>query len=631
MTIKYKKFFSPIFIIISSFGIIFCLISLVNHFNYRTYAFDLGLFNNELFDNAHLRSNNYVLMGDQFSNPLADHFSLVTPLFSPLYWIFGSYTMLIVQIVFVLFGGYGIFKYFKTKFTAQSRMPELAVIHFFLIWGIYSAIGYDYHDNVIAAMLVPWFIYYFEQDEKIKSFFLLLAILITKENMALWAVFICIGLAISKRKEKRFYIKAMLYAIISGIYFILIVKFVMPRIGTIHPEAGYHHFKYSCLGSNINESIQNIFTHPIHFLKLYFINHLGMPDASGIKRELYITLFLSGGIALIIYPRYFIMLIPIITQKVLSDDYGKWGLNYQYSIEFAPILSIALFMWISSLANKSNSLIFTTIFLTSTAITTFYTLEHRVSKWYSPNNFQFYDLQHYSCDFNRKDLNTALSLIPDTASVSASSQIVPHLAFRNIIYQFPTVNNANYILLVDGEPNYPLNSIEFNLKLNEYVNSLDWELIYNSNPIYLFHKISKNNRSYFEHLFSSHDMDSIIFNDKYTLIDNEFSESITIKDDIFNGFTGSKIISKAVFEIPFDYKLLKGSVFLVTSLESANETYFYNAVDLINFIQYPDNIRKVFSINEIPTLKPNSCLKIYIWNKLKSPIILKEIRVAKKN
>lgn len=40
------------YLILVVFGIIFSSVSFVNHYNFRTYALDLGLYNNALFDYA---------------------------------------------------------------------------------------------------------------------------------------------------------------------------------------------------------------------------------------------------------------------------------------------------------------------------------------------------------------------------------------------------------------------------------------------------------------------------------------------------------------------------------------------------------------------------------------------------
>ena len=117
-------------IVIGIYGIIFCSISLVNHYNFRTFGWDLGINNNAIYDYAHFRWNDCMIMQPQFNNVLSDHFSLLPIIFSPLYWVFGTYTMLIVQILGILWGGVGIYVYIR-NLTNNHRLSLLAVIHFF--------------------------------------------------------------------------------------------------------------------------------------------------------------------------------------------------------------------------------------------------------------------------------------------------------------------------------------------------------------------------------------------------------------------------------------------------------------------------------------------------------------------
>ena len=123
-------------IIVACFGLVYSSISLVNHYNFRTYAWDLGINNNAIYDYAHFRWNDCMLMQPQFDNVLSDHFSLLPILVSPFYWIFGSYTMLLFQIAAILFGGIGIYKYFHKK-TSDFNLSVIAAIHFYSVWGIY--------------------------------------------------------------------------------------------------------------------------------------------------------------------------------------------------------------------------------------------------------------------------------------------------------------------------------------------------------------------------------------------------------------------------------------------------------------------------------------------------------------
>lgn len=472
--------------IIAVYGIVFCLISLVNHYNFRTYAFDLGLFNNALYDFAHFRNNDYSLIKERFSNPLADHFSLITHLVSPLYWVFGSYTMLIVQIAAILFGAQGVYIYFKTR-SEKDFLPELAMIHFLSIWGIYSALAFDYHDNVIAAMLIPWFFHYIDNKKKWPSVLVFILVLISKENMALWMTFICIGLVFMyyPDREKRLFM--IILSIISLFYFFIIVKVVMPNIGAVVTGKEYYHFKYSILGANFKDAITIVLTKPLFVLKSLFINHLeNTPDGDGIKTELFKMLLYSGGIFLLLRPPFLFMLIPVFLQKLLSDDYVKWGINLHYSIEFVPILTLACFSWIANCKYKHLSIALIVVVLTGAS--TLYSLKERVSKWYWPESHQFYNRSHYICEYNRSSLLEAINFIPPNAKVSAHTQMVPRLAFREVIYQFPTINDAEYLVLLKGENTYPLSKEELQIKINEYQNSNEWVAIYKKNNVFVFKK-----------------------------------------------------------------------------------------------------------------------------------------------
>ncbi|HEY6162226.1 MAG TPA: DUF2079 domain-containing protein [Bacteroidia bacterium] len=614
-------FRKPIHFILLVFGFIFCSISLVNHYNFRTFAFDLGLFNNQLYDYAHFRMNDYSLMKEAFSNALADHFSLITPLVSPLYWIFGSYTMLLVQIFFLLFGGYGIYVYFKSRKPMNTWLAEMAAVHYFSFWALYSALGFDYHENVVAASLVPWFIYYFEQQKHAFSIWCLVLILIAKENMALWAVFISLGLAIIHRKERNRFFRALLYSGIAAVYFVTVVKFIMPSLGTNHPELGYHHFKYSSLGKNFGEAMQTIFLHPLHFIKLFFVNHLGDPDGDGIKRELYITLLLSGGFIFILRPAYAVMILPIIAQKVLSDDFGKWGINYHYSIELAPITCIALFNWIDKGTSVVRTAVITTAVLISTGLSTFYKLEYRVSKWYDPLTQQFYNPAHYKCEFDRKKLHEMLALIPDTAAVSASTQLVPRLAFRRDIYEFPIVDNASYVAVTEGSYVYPLTAYDFKKQIQDYLFSMEWEVLYAQSNIYLFHKKHLTSADVEkEGISGGLDADTALIAD---IRDKEFFGEIKLDDARLKAHPLSHYFAWVNFRS--QGALPPGAVFLVASLEDEHGSYNYQSSDLSASANGQVDVHLITA-----DLRPNSTLKFYIWNKGKVPVSVGKISVGRK-
>jgi hypothetical protein len=74
-----------------------------------------------------------------------------------------------------------------------------------------------------------------------------------------------------------------------------------------------------------------------------------------------------------------------------------------------------------------------------------------------------------------------LSAIPKNVSVSATNALVPHLAFRDYIYQYPDAeNNVEYIALLENEDYYPLSKEAFLKKRDDLIASSDWEIIHSS-------------------------------------------------------------------------------------------------------------------------------------------------------
>src|SRR5690554_2720864 len=121
------------------FGLLYALISLVNHYFFKTYALDLGLYTNAMYKYAHFQMADSVMIKD-FAEPLlGGHFDLYLMLFSPLIFVFGTYTLLIIQILAVMLGGIGIYKFFQLKEGGNKFIPIIATLYFYTFYGVFGA------------------------------------------------------------------------------------------------------------------------------------------------------------------------------------------------------------------------------------------------------------------------------------------------------------------------------------------------------------------------------------------------------------------------------------------------------------------------------------------------------------
>jgi uncharacterized membrane protein len=479
-----KKINIPIVLVILFFGIIYSLISLVNHYNFRTYSLDLGIYNQALYHYAHFSFNNNTILSPDFGNILSDHFELLIPLFSPFYYVFGSYTLLIIQIVALLFGGYGIYKYVFFK-TNQKGLSIAAMLQYFLFFGVFSALSFDYHSNVIAASILPWFLYFFEKKQLKYAVLFFSLILLSKENMALWMIFVCLGLVIMNFRDKFNRNQAFILMAVSIVFFITVVTVLIPSLA---PEGRrYLHFQFSALGENFREALITIVTRPLYAAELLFVNHTNAYAGDYLKIEFYILLFFSGGIFLFYRPVFLVMIIPLIAQKMYNDFSTTWGLGAHYNVEFAPLIAICSFFVIGNIkkSNLKKVLMYAVPILT--LLSSMYVFDNSIC-YIDHARIRIYQAKHYTRAYDITDVYSAMKLIPDAAAVSAHSSFVSHLAFRDKIYAFPAIQDAEYILVSSKEEPYFLSRSEFNERIDSLKHDKNWCISYQSDNVLLLKK-----------------------------------------------------------------------------------------------------------------------------------------------
>lgn len=425
-------------------AVVYALISLVNHYLFRTYALDLGFYTHIMYDYAHGRIDNFFMFDRAPLNVLSDHFDLYLMLLSPLVYVFGSYTLLLVQIVAVLLGGWGVFKLIRT-YTDDEWIPLLAATTFLFSFGIIHALSFDYHSNVLAAMMLPWLLYYLRQHRFGLATLFVVLFVIGKENMSLWLFFIAVGLLWDYRKDKKAIWFLVSYAAFALTYFIVINMVVMPKLG----NAGDSFRRYEWLGNSYPEIAKYLLTHPGEALKIMFTNTTGWQGFDGIKAEFYCCALVSGMLLTFLKPNYLLMLVPLFAQKMLSSRYGFWGFAGQYSVEFVPVLVISSFQVILRLKQRSWRYAVSGILLCSVLLTTFYTVNDPKEPIH-PELLRLYSKEHYRQeDFDIDYARRLIETVPKDGYICAASMFVPRLALREHIEDFEwNINTeAEYVLI----------------------------------------------------------------------------------------------------------------------------------------------------------------------------------------
>jgi uncharacterized membrane protein len=394
--------------------------------------------------------------------------------------VFGTWTLLVVQWVSILTGAWGTLLLLRAKGSSEV-MAQLGMTIMLLYFGVFAAMAFDYHSNVVATMIVPWFLLALERERPMRAVLLFLAILAGKESMGLWLGPLALILATSSHYKVKIRWLASGLGMVGLAWSILVIGAIMPSLDAM---GTYAHFDYGVLGKSIDEAPASIIRHPWTLIKALFVDHVGVHNGTAMKLEFWWMMALAGGWAFLMKPRWGLMALPLIAQKMWHDDPGKWTVVAQYGIEFAPLIAIAVPLALMRYNGSLPKFLPWLVVACSLAVTVRFM--DRTVAYQDRSRIRIYQSQHYVKDYDIGQVFRILKLIPHDAVVSAQSPAVSHLALRESIYQFPFIRDADHVVLMPMESPYPLDTSTYAAHVRELRSSPDWEIVAESAGIILF-------------------------------------------------------------------------------------------------------------------------------------------------
>ena len=439
------------------FGILLSVLSFGNHLCFRTYGLDLGIYTKVAYDYSRLNVNDCSFFLWEPSNILADHFDLLLVLLSPLVRLFGASALLAVQILAVLFGALGMYRLAgrQSPFIVQLSSMLMPLVSF----GVWHAVGFDYHSNVVGAMLLPWLLLFVRQRRLWPSVVVAVLIAVCKESSALWLLFVLAALAVGHWRERGTRRALLVGIVVTMVYLAVVTMLVMPSLGG--SSRGF--WRYEWMGASFAEVARWLVTHPFEAVRDLFVDFTKDADCGHLKTEFFVCFLLSGGICCLLKPSYLIMLIPPLALKMLSrDPTNFWGLTFHYNVELCMVACVAaaeVFGGQRSVeGGRSGFRIrrltagnwpLATVMLVLTVGTLLYSVDEPRSD-IRRAHVNLMDRQHYRMDeFDASAARRMIRQIPPDASVCATTMFTPHLATRDSVYIFPLglAHNAEYYLL----------------------------------------------------------------------------------------------------------------------------------------------------------------------------------------
>ncbi len=650
MKFKLDKKNIPYFIIVL-FGIVLFVMGIFNHYYFRTVTYDYGNYNFAFWDYSHFRISPIPIFRGNF---LQDHFSFTLMYFVPIYWLLnwitGSYTLILIQNSLIIIAAWYSYKLVRLK-TENIWLTSGVLIYYFALLGRYTSFSADVNLAILSSCFIPIFLYYFEIKKYLVSFFVFVLSLFSRENIPIWFIFIFVVLIIQHRKEKTAVLYSIFGIVLSVAYFVVLFKVFIPAIET--PGVDYALFNYSALGATPGEALMFVIRHPFESIKLFFVNHLNDPTYDGVKMEFYLVYLISGGFVLFYRPQYLIWFIPIVAQKVLNDSYIRWGIATYYSIEVVTLLPLSVFLTLAAIKHRKVQNVFVILVCLATIATTVYKLKQQNNKipWtLNPSKVKVYDKHFFEAPFNIKKVNQLLNQIPSDAKLSASNQLVPHLAQRQFIYFFPTVNDADYIAFSVFDDNYLFSHYYNEKSRNTFLNDSNWQIIQVEFPVFLLQKkeslssseVISINRLWEKSDTITADFEYIDVLNKHVLLSNNQ------KADTLNNISNEQSRSlqnsiKLTAQNPYSHSVKINDIDKIRYIEisvwcyckgtegiivSSNNKNFYQSS---NEYEQNDELgwRKIVLMFWVPEKPAPENYSFYLWNSGQEPVYFDDLQIIK--
>jgi len=444
--------------------VIFGVVTSLRHYNFQTQAWDLGIFDQVVWNIAHGNGMSTTL--EFVQNHFAVHMSPILFLLAPGYLIFPSpYFLLILQTLALALGAWPLYLLTKSRFVAITYLlyPSLHWVNWF-----------DFHP---IAFLVPAFLaaFYFAEKRRwgLMSLFLILAASAQEDAVLVIAFFGIYLIFRTSDVPRTSDVQKIGFLILffSAAYFLISTKFIMPYFG-----GGLLRIdRYVQLGDSFPEILKNLFIHPFLFINTIF---------QWQKFVYLFWLFLPVAFLPLLAPREWILLLPGLAQNLLTNYAPQFAGIYQYdSALIAGIFIAAAYGLKKAIGLFAGFAVATPI--AGLIITAF--LAFLIRSPISPFNFP---AELFKKSARAEAFQKMIERVPENASVVAHTQIVPHLSLREKIYMLgyePTLEPD--ILLIDGSDYFGFGSPEFFAShIQKYADSGKYSVEILNNRYYILKK-----------------------------------------------------------------------------------------------------------------------------------------------
>ncbi|WP_442817292.1 DUF2079 domain-containing protein [Streptomyces sp. NBC_01216] len=384
---------------------LYFLYSWVQYERFRTPSWDLGIFEQSVRAYAELRAPVVDIKGPGFLI-LGDHFSPVTALLAPLYWIWSSPLALLFAQAALFAASAAVVGRTAHQVLGSCAAGLGIAVAYGLSWGLQEAVKSDFHEIAFAVPLLALTCRALLLSRWTAAAAWAAPLVLVKEDMGLTVAMV--GAVLFLRGRRR------LGAALAGFgvgAFALTVLVLIPAASRVGQYDYWAKIEKSSAGTDVS-------------LADALLGSLG----SDVKWEM--VLFLVGitGFLALRSP-LMLLVLPTLGWRFVSQDPNHWGMLWHYSAILMPVVFLALVDGVRAVRTSPRPWLVSygkVVVPVVTAVAIVLALDLPLRGLLSAET--------YRTDVRTQDARRAVEAVPDGSSVETNVTLMAHLTADHTVY-----------------------------------------------------------------------------------------------------------------------------------------------------------------------------------------------------
>ena len=298
----------------------YAAVGLLRHATYRSTGFDLGIFDQAVWQLGHGAGPASSLKG--LPSLFGDHFSPILVALAPLGTCScGPAPLIVAQAVLIAASVVPVVLFARPRLGDNGAL--LVGVGYGLFCGIQSAIAFDFHEVAFAPLLIASAALLADREQWWRSLACALALLLVKEDLAFVVLAFALWFLAQRRPRE-----AVVCLLAGALWYATITREVIPHFAGGRP---FGYWSYDQFGATPGEALRHAVSHPLQTARIFV--------SPAEKAQTLLALF--GAFAFLPLASIEIVLAaPLLAERMLSSNAQYWTLQGHYSLTIAPVLAI---------------------------------------------------------------------------------------------------------------------------------------------------------------------------------------------------------------------------------------------------------------------------------------------------